>query len=52
MCFYCSANNLHADSGEKSTAALEKRVAHLQSDWYRCRADLREEITLPFFQQA
>lgn len=50
---YCHANKLHADSSENSTAAVwqQKSVAHLQSDWCRCRADLREQITLPFFQQ-
>ena len=50
---YCHANNLHADCSENSTAAVwqQQSVAHLQSDWCRCRADLREQITLPFFQQ-
>lgn len=53
--FYCHANKLHADSSENSTAAVrqekKKSVAYLQSDWCRCRANLREQITLPFFQQ-
>lgn len=28
-----------------------KSVAHLQNDEWRCRADLRKQITLPFSQQ-